>query len=203
LEAKPTAADEQRIDYRNAGPAKVKFRRVVELVPGTIPRTGNAIKLEFANTQGKVREPKTQQGQNEVEEDIRQWSASILNGEHVSRNQDQWWEDTEHSNPRNEGATELNVEVIVSDAKHRRKKRRPPTSGKRQDWKPSSLKDAFGIHLHTPLQCNRVGLTSAVHLQNGVRLPHARRGRKSLFWQVQPLVMRRLSVNLESPSVVT
>ena len=36
-----------------------------------------------------------------------------------------------------------------------------------------------------------VRLTSAVHLQNGVRLPRKKRGRKSPFWQVQPLVSRQ------------
>jgi hypothetical protein len=35
---------------------------------------------------------------------------------------------------------------------------------------------------------SRGGLTSAVHLQNGARLPREKRGRKSPFWQVQPLV---------------
>jgi hypothetical protein len=34
-------------------------------------------------------------------------------------------------------------------------------------------------------------LTSAVHLQNGARLPREERGRKSPFWQVQPLVGQR------------
>jgi hypothetical protein len=36
-----------------------------------------------------------------------------------------------------------------------------------------------------------VRLTSAVHLQNGARLPDEERRRKSPFWQVQPLVSRQ------------
>src|SRR5689334_25375436 len=44
-----------------------------------------------------------------------------------------------------------------------------------------------------------VRLTSAVHLQNGVRLAPEKRGRKSPFWQVQQLVSQH-PPSVDSPS---